>query len=86
VDPFASCETVEDVGTKVDLLRPDDGSGFGIDLYLLEELHVFEGCEYTAATQNAVSEIEDGMGTISELQLERVAGDVADVGYSRGHL
>jgi hypothetical protein len=51
----AGCLVAQDIRAEVDPVRQDDCSGFGVDLYLIERLDVFQGREEPSTREHPSS-------------------------------
>lgn len=76
---------VERVRTKVDTVRPPDSTCIGVDLHLLERLHVLKARKYPTAPDNSLSKVDLAGGAIGEVQFEDVVPYMMNRLYSCGH-
>ena len=77
----AGCLVAQDIGTEVDPVRPDDCSGLGVDLHLLERLDVFQCREEPSTTDDLAvcrqKPAEQRVDEDLEVCLHRVRRDAA---------
>jgi hypothetical protein len=63
------CKTVQDVGAKIDIIGPDEGTCFDVNTYLLKERRILKRAKDPAAPNDPVGEIDLALFAITKLQL-----------------
>jgi len=80
---LACHQAVQDVGTKIDLVGPHDGSGFMIYLNSPKEFHILQRSKYTASSSNSLLEVNLAFRAVGKTQLKAIFLNVADLADSR---